>query len=158
MRKSQLPDVTPDLGLEPLRTHNGQALSPKEDKFVSLYIKYADPAKAAKEAGYSVRDTIKNKDAAYLSRGRKLLSLDYIQHEIAYRNELIRNQDIADAHEVLAYLTAVMRGDIKDQFNLDASLNDRTTAAKELNRRLREMEVSTDTANKREVRLILDRS
>ena len=157
MRKSQLPDVTPDLGLEPIRTHNGQALSPKEDRFVSLYIKYADPAKAAKEAGYSVRDTVKNKDSAYLTRGRTLLAKDYIQHEIAYRNEAIRSKDIADANEVLSYLTAVMRGDIKDQFGLDTSIADRTTAAKELNRRLREMEVSTDTANKREVRLILDR-
>lgn len=158
MRASELPDVVPDVGLEPLRTHNGQALSPKEDRFVSLYIKYSDPAQAAKEAGYSVRDTIKNKEAAYLTRGRNLLQKDYIQNEIAYRNEQIRGRDIADAKEVLSYLTAVMRGDIKDQFNLEASISDRTAAAKELNRRLREMEVGTDIANKQEVRLILERS
>ena len=92
-----------------------------------------------------------------MTRGRNLLQKDYIQNEIAWRNEQIRGKDIADAKEVLSYLTAVMRGDIKDQFNLEASISDRTAAAKELNRRLREMEVGTDIANKQEVRLILER-
>lgn len=157
MRRSQFPDVTPYVGAEPLRTHNGQSLSPKEDKFISLYIKYADPGKAAKEAGYTLRDSIKNKEAAYITKGRALLDKDYIQHEIAYRNEEIRAKDIADAHEVLAYLTSVMRGEQKDQFGIEASLADRTAAAKELNRRMREMEVATNTANKQEVRLVLER-
>ena len=42
---------------------------------------------------------------------------------------------IADADEVLDYLSGVMRGEIKDQFGLDASLQDRTKAAQELLKR-----------------------
>lgn len=42
---------------------------------------------------------------------------------------------IADADEVLQYLSDVMRGKVKDQFGLDASLQDRTKAAQELMKR-----------------------
>ena len=42
---------------------------------------------------------------------------------------------IADADEVLQYLSDVMRGMVKDQFGLDASLQDRTKAAQELMKR-----------------------
>ena len=42
---------------------------------------------------------------------------------------------IADLEEVLQYLSDVVRGKIKDQFGLDASLQDRTKAAQELMKR-----------------------
>ena len=42
---------------------------------------------------------------------------------------------IATADEVLQFLTDVMMGKVKDQFGLDASLQDRTNAAKELMKR-----------------------
>ena len=42
---------------------------------------------------------------------------------------------IATADEVLQFLTDVMQGRVKDQFGLDASLQDRTNAAKELMKR-----------------------
>lgn len=36
---------------------------------------------------------------------------------------------IADAQDVLAFLSSVMNGEIKDQFDLDAALTDRLKAA-----------------------------
>lgn len=138
-------------------THDGQRLSPKEDRFISLYIKYSDSAQAAKEAGYSVREGIKNKTAQYAKRGRELLGRQYIKDEIAYRVDALRDAQIADAKEVLMYLSRVMRGEEKDQFDLPVSISDRTAAAKELNRRLKEMEDATDRAGVREVRLVLRR-
>lgn len=42
---------------------------------------------------------------------------------------------IATADEVLQFLTDVMQGKVKDQFGLDASLQDRTKAAQELMKR-----------------------
>jgi len=57
----------------------------------------------------------------------------------AYYSKLLQEKEdaeIATADEVLKYFTGVMRGNIKDQFNLDASLQDRTEAAKQLSKRM----------------------
>lgn len=43
---------------------------------------------------------------------------------------------IADAQEVMQFYSAVMRGEVKDSFDLDASLADRIKAADALMRRL----------------------
>ncbi len=144
-------------GLSALRTHNGQALSPKEDAFIQLYIQHADPMKAAKEAGYTVREGVKNKDAQWRRRGLQLLAKDYIKDELAWRMKKFKNACIADTDEILMYLTNVMRGTEKDQFGLDVSIADRTNAAKELNRRLHELEAASDTEAKTEVHLVLER-
>lgn len=56
----------------------------------------------------------------------------------AYRDELLaRNESkrIANANEVLTFLTSAMRGEIKDSFDLDPSLCDRLDAAKQLAKR-----------------------
>lgn len=151
------PQVEDKIATTCLVTHNGQRLSPKEDRFISLYIKYADPMQAAMEAGYSIREGVVNKDAQYMKRGRQLLAKDYIQDEIAYRTEAFRDSQIADAKEVMMYLTRVMRGQEKDQFGLDVSIADRNNAAKELNRRMHEIESATQREGGKEVRLVLRR-
>lgn len=139
-------------------TRNGQRLSPKEDRFITLYIKYSDATQAAKEAGYTVRPTIKNIEAQYVKRGKELLARDYIRDEISARMEEFRDSQIADAKEVMMYLTKVMRGEEKDQFGLEASLSERTSAAKELNRRLKEIEdTTTNGGTSKEVHLVLRR-
>jgi len=161
--EAQIPDnasekIREEILTTSLTTHNGQRLSPKEEKFITLYIKYADSTQAAQEAGYTIRAERKNKELQYKNIGRKLLSKDYIKDEIAYRMEVFRNANIADAKEVMMYLTKVMRGEEKDQFGLDASLAERTSAAKELNRRLKELEDATTGNNSgKEVRLVLRR-
>lgn len=162
MNEAQVPDVASDNLAEDiltttLTTYNGLKLSPKEDRFISLYIKYGDATQAAQEAGYTVRAERKNKELQYTRIGKKLLSKDYIKDEILHRSESIRTRDIADATEVMIYLSKVMRGEIKDQFGLDAPLSERTAAAKELNRRFGEMEKATDGAAGREVHLVLRR-
>ena len=149
--------IRDDLAVNSLVTRNGQRLSPKEDRFITLYIKYADATQAAKEAGYTVRSTIKNVDAQYVKKGRELLSKDYIRDEISARMDDFRNAQIADTQEVLMYLTKVMRGEEKDQFGLEASLAERTSAAKELNRRLHEIESVTEGSSGKEVHLVLRR-
>lgn len=161
--QAQVPDVATEAMADEilttsLTTHNGQRLSPKEDRFISLYIKYADGPRAAKEAGYSIRAEIKNKEAQYLKKSKELLKKDYIKDEIAARSEEFRDAQIADTKEVLMYLTKVMRGEEKDQFDLDVSIADRTAAAKELNRRLKEIEDATSSGGAgKEVHLVLRR-
>lgn len=54
---------------------------------------------------------------------------------VAFRDELINNMEeteIASASEIMMYLTRVMRGQEKDVFGLDASIDERTKAAEKL--------------------------
>ena len=96
-------------------THTKHPLSFREARFIDAYMVCGDPEKAV---------------------GHALLKKDYIADEIGYRNELYANALIADRNEVMQYFTAVMRGEVKDQFNLDAPLTERTRAAEALAKRL----------------------
>ena len=56
----------------------------------------------------------------------------------------IDDSRIASAAEVMQYFTAVMRGEVKDQFGLDAPLAERTKAAVELAKRKVDVSQKTD--------------
>lgn len=115
-------------------TQSGHKLSLQEHKFINNFIVNGDTATAAKEAGY-IPNPKKPKET-FASIGNKVLSRDYIYEEILFRLEEIEQESLADATEVMQYFTRVMRGEEKDQFGLDAPLSERTSAAKELARRL----------------------
>ena len=82
-----------------------------------------------------------------------------VKKEIARRTELIRDAQVADEHEVFAYFTAVMRGQVLDQFGLEASLQERTRAAECLAKRLidipKKLQVSGTVGNQ-PVNLIIE--
>lgn len=102
-------------------------LTPKQKKFCEYYIQSGNAADAARKAGYSP----KTADAI----GRENLRKPTIS---AYIRERMDDQDkelIADADEVLRFYSDVMRGKIKDQFGLDASLSDRLKAGDSLMKR-----------------------
>ena len=65
----------------------------------------------------------------------RLLNKDYIASEINHRLQVASEESIASATEIMNYFSAVMRGEIKDQFGLEASLSERTKAAVELAKR-----------------------
>ena len=102
-------------------------LTEKQKRFIDYYVKYADAKKAAIEAGYS-RKTAKQIGSENLAK------LDYF---IKLKLSEMESKRIASADEVLQYLTKVMRGEEKDQFDLDATLQDRTKAAELLGKRYR---------------------
>ena len=83
---------------------------------------------SAIDAGYSPK-------TAHV-QGSRLLSNVKVSAYINAINERLESDKIADIQEVMEYLTSVMRGEKKDQFDLDASLGDRTRAASELAKRL----------------------
>lgn len=68
-----------------------------------------------------------------------LLHMPDVKKEVAARLEAIRSAQVADSHEVMAYFTAVMRGQVLDQFGLEASLQERTRAAECLAKRIIDM-------------------
>ena len=95
--------------------------------FADNYIQLGSIEQAAIAAGYSPK---------YAKTGAcRLLENVSVRAYIDKRMEEIQKPTIAKAEEVLEHLTGVMRGEIKDQFGLDASLSDRTKAAELLGKR-----------------------
>ena len=103
-------------------------LNKKQMDFVLEYLKTNNITKSAIKAGYSP------KTAAV--QGSRLLTNVKIASYVEAVNERMESDKIADIQEVMEYFTSVMRGEKKDQFDLDPTLSDRTKAASELAKRL----------------------
>lgn len=104
-----------------------QGLTEKQKRFCEYYIENPNATDAAVRAGYA-------KGTAY-AIGAENLRKPQIQQYIAEVMESLQKDRIASADEVLQYLTGVMRGEIKDQFDMDASIQDRNRAAELLGKR-----------------------
>lgn len=102
-------------------------LTVKQKAFADYYIETGNATEAARRAGYS------KKTAAVI--GTENLIKPNIKSYIDARLKELEAKRIASGEEVLQYLTKVMRGEEKDQFDLDASLQDRTKAAELLGKR-----------------------
>ena len=103
-------------------------LTQRQIRFVQEFMKSNNVTQAAIRAGYS------KKTASV--QGSRLLTNVKVAEYVDAINERLESDKIADIQEVMEYLTSVMRGEAKDQFNLDASLSERTRAASELAKRL----------------------
>lgn len=101
------------------------SLTEKQKRFIDYYVETANATESAKRAGYSSK-TAKNIGAENLTK------LNFFIQE---RLKQLEDNRIASQEEVLQYLTKVMRGEEKDQFGLDASLQDRTKCAELLGKR-----------------------
>ena len=102
-------------------------LTLKQKAFADYYIETGNASEAARRAGYS-------KNSAY-SIGDENLKKPEISAYIKSRLSEIDAGRIATADEVMKFYTSVMRGEIKDQFGLEAQLADRLNAGKELMKR-----------------------
>ena len=132
-------------------TNAGHKLTFKEHKFINSFMVNGDVALAAKDAGYE----LKGETNSWKKIGNRILKRDYIYEELLYRLEELDKAAIADADEIMEYFTGVMRGEIKDQFGLDAPLSERTSAAKELAKRL--IDVPQKVAdNDKAINIVLD--
>ena len=103
-------------------------LNQRQIRFVQNYMKTNSITHSAIDAGYS-------KKTAHV-QGSNLLKNPKILEYITAINERLESDKIADIQEVMEYLTSVMRGEKKDQFDLDPALSERTKAAGELAKRL----------------------
>ena len=112
-------------------------LTQKQKKFADYLIKLGrDRAtEAAKLAGYSEKSA---RQSGYANMQKASVKA-YIEERIKTAAEPRERAEaerklVADGDEVLRFLSATMRGEVKDQFGLDAQLKDRLAAAKELQR------------------------
>ena len=103
------------------------ALNERQKAFADYYIQTGNATDAAIKAGYSEK-------TAY-SIGNENLKKPEISAYIGERMAEQGEKRVADANEVIEFYTAVMRGEIKDQFGLDASLSDRLKAGDALMKR-----------------------
>ena len=107
---------------------NIKPLSIKQLAFVSAYILNGfNGAQACKDAGYTCKT-----DNAYAKQASALLRTENVAEEIKYRLQAQEDAKIASATEVLQFYTSVMRGEVLDQFGIEASLDTRIKAANEL--------------------------
>ena len=102
-------------------------LTPKQKAFADEYLICGNATEAARKAGYNV------KSARQIATEN--LAKPSISAYIAERQKQIENSRIADVKEVMEFYSAVMRGEVKDQFDMDASLTDRLSAGRELMKR-----------------------
>lgn len=99
----------------------------RQKAFADEWLKCGNATEAAIKAGYSKKYAGTNAD--------KLLKNTKISAYIAERQKQIEDSRIADVSEVLQFFSSVMRGEVKDQFEMDAALSDRLSAGRELMKR-----------------------
>ena len=120
-------------------------LTPKQKAFADYYIECGNSTEAARKAGYS------EKASRFI--GSENLTKPNISAYIAERMQAQNEARVASADEVLQFFSSVMRGEIKDQFGLDAALSDRLNAGKELMKRY----AAADNSARADVPQIIDR-
>ena len=96
----------------------------KELAFIFSYLISGNASQAVREAGYNSKAPDKY--------GSALLSRDGIKQEISAQLEAREQAKIAKPAEILQFYTSVMRGEVLDQFGIEASLDTRIKAANEL--------------------------
>ena len=120
-------------------------LTPKQKAFADYYIECGNSTEAARKAGYS------EKTSRFI--GSENLTKPNISAYIAERMQAQNEARVASADEVLQFFSSVMRGEVKDQFGLDAALSDRLNAGKELMKRY----AAADNSARADVPQIIDR-
>ena len=79
-----------------------------------------------------------------------------VQKRIREHMEEMKRASIMTSQEVMEYFTAVARGEIKDQFGLDAPLSERTAAAKEIAKRTIDVELKEKGIEDRKIDINLN--
>ena len=120
-------------------------LKPRQKAFADYYIECGNSTEAARKAGYS--------EKTCYAIGAENLKKPQISAYISERMQAQNEAQVASADEVLRFFSSVMRGEVKDQFGLDAALSDRLNAGKELMKRY----AAADNTTRADVPQIIDR-
>ena len=107
-------------------------MNERQKAFADYYIECGNVTEAAIKAGYA--------ESYAKAQAYKLLENVGISAYIAERVKPTEDKRIATGDEVMEFLTAVMRGEVRDAFDLPPSLADRKDAAKELAKRTVDIE------------------
>lgn len=103
---------------------NKRKLTEKQKKFCDYYIETGNATEAARRAGYSPRTVSEI--------GYENLNKPHLKAYIDKRLAELESQRIADAKEVLQYLTAVLRGEVDEEVVVVESTGDFMSRARTL--------------------------
>lgn len=126
-------------------------LTIKEKAFCREYVKTGNATQAIYKAGYNYKT-----DNAASTTATRLLQKAKIQKEIQRLLKPKEDKAIADAQEVMEYFSKVMRGEIKDQFGLEAPLSERTKAAQEIAKRTVDIDNKAKGLGENDITIKLD--
>ena len=101
----------------------------RQEIFINEYVRTGNKSQAGEVAGYKP------------STVNVLMRKPEILNEIQLRVEASKEDSIATGTDAMIFLTRVMNGEIKDQFDLDATLRDRLDACKEILKRTKDIEL-----------------
>ena len=120
---------------KPISYLNERGLTKKQQDFCIYYVETGNASESALRAGYSP------KTAAHIAieNLHKQTIVDEI-HRLSRPKEEETKNSIMTAQEVMELYSAVARGEVKDQFGLEASLSDRLKAMNELAKRTVDVE------------------
>ena len=107
-------------------------MSEMQKRFADYYLETGNATESAKRAGYSKKTA--------RSQGQRLLTNVDIKNYIEERTTKLDKKRIADVEEVMQFYSGVMRGEVKERFNIDAALGDRISAGKEIMKRFQLVE------------------
>lgn len=114
-------------------------LTQMESIFIDEYIKHGNATLAIQTAGYKTKQP-----SRYAS---DLLRKEKVQEEMTKRRKELESKRIASATEILQFYTSVMRGEVLDQFGIEASLDTRIKSANELAKHQIEMPMKLEQKN-----------
>lgn len=114
-------------------------ISNMESKFIDEFMQHGNQTLAVINAGYKTKAP-----SRYAS---DLLRKPKIQREISKRRKELESKRIASATEILQFYTSVMRGEVLDQFGIEASLDTRIKSANELAKHQIEMPLKLEQKN-----------
>lgn len=106
-----------------------KGLTPKQKAFADEYLIDLNGTRAYKAVYKSIKS-----DATASTNAWRLLRNAKVKDYIAEKMEKIQSEKTADLEEVIRFFSSVMRGEVKDQFDLDTAISDRLSAGRELMR------------------------
>ena len=126
-------------------------LTPFQEAFVHEYITGHSSVEIFKNLGIKYS----NKSSARHGRYNELKKPN-VQKRIRELMDEMKKSTIMTGEEVMEYFSAVTRGEIKDQFGLDAPLSERTAAAKEIAKRTIDVELKKQGIEDRKIDINLN--
>lgn len=119
-----------------MRTKKKKFLTNEQRVFIKYYILTTNASESFRRMSAELNRPLPKR---YASTAREWLNRPEVLEEIeicmAEANKRARNANIMTAEEVMEFFTKVARGEVKDQFGLDAPLSERTKAAQEIAKR-----------------------
>ena len=113
-------------------------ISRKEIRFCEEYIKTLNATQSYLSTYNCTYNTARTQSS-------RLLAKPYIKKYIEERLNKIEEKKIADANEILEFLTATLRGEVKDQLGFETSVKDRIKASELLGKRYKLFEDKKET-------------